>query len=396
MINKTLLLFPLLVVSLPLVWILGSTSHNEILTVDKKTGDYIPKEINPEEEAESLPPPKAVIDQTSHHFGLMDPFEIQQHRFVIRNEGEGPLKVRRGGTSCKCTEFKILHRVIEPGGEGVVLVEWQTIYERGPFHETATIRTNDPENESIRLSVQGTIVRTIATDPPNGLQFGRIPPGHSRSVSLVLYSQEWEQFEIEKIECELPGLTWKVGQPDANRLEKLEASIGRLITFTVPGDLSSKTHQYPLRFHVRKSEAGDDGEELMIHETIAYAFVPSRLSVSGPPIKTTVDGRGVIELGKLESGQSRRAHLVIKVNDKDPLIKLRDIETDPEFVKAWLEPFNEQDNRGLYHFYVEIPKTAPICYYNGLRSSRLRLWFEHPRIEKLELYVTFAVIDQLQ
>src|SRR5579872_2905137 len=49
------------------------------------------------------PYPKAVIEETEFEFGRMEVGEERSHAFIIRNEGEAPLLLKKGKTTCKCT-----------------------------------------------------------------------------------------------------------------------------------------------------------------------------------------------------------------------------------------------------------------------------------------------------
>ena len=45
----------------------------------------------------------AVVDETDYDFGRMEVGEEQSHVFTIRNEGEAPLVIVKGPTTCQCT-----------------------------------------------------------------------------------------------------------------------------------------------------------------------------------------------------------------------------------------------------------------------------------------------------
>src|SRR5689334_21555935 len=51
----------------------------------------------------SAPQPKAVIEETEFKFDCMEVGEERSHAFVIRNEGQAPLEVVAGPTTCQCT-----------------------------------------------------------------------------------------------------------------------------------------------------------------------------------------------------------------------------------------------------------------------------------------------------
>jgi hypothetical protein len=63
---------------------------------------------------------------------------------VIRNVGQGPLKLAKGPTNCKCTVAGLKDQEIPPGGQASIRLEF-TPNDLGPFRQGATIWTNDPE-----------------------------------------------------------------------------------------------------------------------------------------------------------------------------------------------------------------------------------------------------------
>src|SRR6516165_5276511 len=57
--------------------------------------------------AKSPPYPKAVISETDFEFGPMEVGEERVHDFTIRNEGQAPLIIKQGPTTCQCTVSKL-------------------------------------------------------------------------------------------------------------------------------------------------------------------------------------------------------------------------------------------------------------------------------------------------
>ncbi len=47
--------------------------------------------------------PRIEVSQPHYDFGTMQRGTSKSHEFVIRNVGTAPLKIRSGGTTCKCT-----------------------------------------------------------------------------------------------------------------------------------------------------------------------------------------------------------------------------------------------------------------------------------------------------
>ncbi|MCG8583169.1 MAG: DUF1573 domain-containing protein, partial [Pirellulales bacterium] len=60
------------------------------------------------------PQPKAVAVEPSFDFGSMMGGDKGRHEFVIRNDGEYPLQLAKGKTSCKCTISDLPVTKLEP------------------------------------------------------------------------------------------------------------------------------------------------------------------------------------------------------------------------------------------------------------------------------------------
>ncbi len=114
-----------------------------------------------------------------------------------------------------------------------------------------------------------------------------------------------------------------------------------------------------------------------------------RLAVYGPAI--TIDG--VIDVGQVDQGQSKKTRLVLKVRDAEHALRVTRITPHPEFVKAAVLPYEgKTPEAGLMHLEVEIPADAPRCSYLGVPLGELRVEFDHPRITSLDLKLKFAVV----
>ena len=86
-------------------------SHNEAHTVESEGA-----------EDSSKPKPIAVLEDGVYNFGSMEPYTRRQHKFTVRNEGDAPLTLREGHSSCKCTIGEVGDESIPPGGESTILL----------------------------------------------------------------------------------------------------------------------------------------------------------------------------------------------------------------------------------------------------------------------------------
>ena len=127
------------------------------------------------------PGAKATLNKTNWDWG-----EIKMNgglaiaEFEVKNEGQQPLKLYNGTTSCACTNARIevngkssgyfgMHTKskkimeIKPGEMGKVVVEFDPAFHGpsgvGPIQRTVTIATNDTKQVEITLNLSGTVVK---------------------------------------------------------------------------------------------------------------------------------------------------------------------------------------------------------------------------------------------
>jgi hypothetical protein len=124
--------------------------------------------------AVSGPAPRAETGEVRHAFGTLGTGGSGSHEFLVRNGGDGALTLRKGTTSCTCTvsDFEAIEggsadgtRVVPPGGETKIRVQWKAKPPGGPFRQQATILTDDPRRPEVVFTVEGTVVPTWKAVP---------------------------------------------------------------------------------------------------------------------------------------------------------------------------------------------------------------------------------------
>jgi len=146
------------------------------------------------------PPPKVVVEEPLHEFGEMDQTEVGRHTFVIYNGGSGPLTLGQGTASCSCTIANVSRNQIPPGESAEVTVEWKPANFFGELNKTVTFPTNDPEKQSLVLTIHGQVLAPFRFDPPN-ISFHGMSAKETveRTANLLVYKAE---------PCEILGYEW--------------------------------------------------------------------------------------------------------------------------------------------------------------------------------------------
>ena len=333
--------------------------------------------------------PKVVVDEEEYDFGFLDPSESIEHSFVIRNEGKGPLRLERGGTSCTCTMSHLPSQQIPPGGTVEVRVSTKhTATRDGTFSHTANIRTNDPDQKVIRFVVKG-VYRTFLAAKPERLVFPR--PAHDDDVGkpihaeVTLFSQVFDGFDLSNISSTLKDVRWEVRPLSSEELEPLEARSGYRITVHMPEDLPKRGFSEMLHISAIPAEKAHNPRTLAIPLTRP---ILRAMYLFGPDLTRT----RVLQLGTIVAGTSRRTTVTLKVAVEPRVITVKNITVEPDFVRVRMEPMNpDTPQLGLYRINVEIPDDAPMCNHMGVAGGRIKIETNHPELDPISLHLQFAV-----
>ena len=116
---------------------------------------------------------KAELSELEFDFGTMDESAKGRHDFMVTNVGEGVLEVTAGETSCGCTMSEIEKSELAPRESTKVTITWNAEGRSGPFRQTASVFTSDPDHSRVTFTVSGRIVQAVRVVPRElGVQSG--------------------------------------------------------------------------------------------------------------------------------------------------------------------------------------------------------------------------------
>ncbi len=333
--------------------------------------------------------PEAVLAETTHDFGILDPSQPCRHLFIVRNQGTAPLKIAKAGTSCQCTVSVLPKGDIPPGMGGPVEIESKIDQAEGPFRHTAAFATNDPRRPRFELTIEGNVRRYLAASPPE-IDFSELQRGRPAQAATIVYSQVWEAFALRDVQVSMPGLTWHIEPAPPEKLSELHARSGHVLTLRLSAEGASKS----LSGWV-EAAAEPEGQ--------TRAARALRLPVSGrvPPVRSVygkqVDREGVVTFGSLARGEGARAQLLLVVRGEHRQIRVERIDKTPAFLNVSVEPQGPGlEKKGLYQMLIEVPANAPMCNHMSEDSmGEIRVHTDHPEMpEIVRLKVAFAVLDR--
>ena len=341
--------------------------------------------------------PRVVIEQEAHDFGGIDVGVTGRHAFVFSNTGDGPLALERGRSTCGCCTcacaVRLPERAIAPGESAEVTLEWTSKLYVGPFRQTATIRTNDPDRPEVTLRVAGRFKGPVGV-VPSMLRLSRVAEGRPASAEVRVYNYLDEPLEIVGYECADPltaehfGVTWERIPAEQARKET-QARGGYLLRITIrPGMPRGAFRQ---RIVLKTNVESVPTVELPVEGVVA-----SDVSIVGFGWSAQT---GVLSIGRVKRDQgAERTLMVIARGPHAKQVKLKGVQIVPELLVVELGETTYSESTGVSQtrLTVRIPPGTPPATHLGSGEGapgRIVLETDHPDVPRLEIRVRFAVED---
>jgi len=105
------------------------------------------------------------FDSTVFEYHAKPEEEILHVSFVMRNNGEGPVKIAELDTSCSCLDVRSDKKVLAPGDEALIEAEFSLSKLAGTAEKYIYVKANLPEFQEFRLSVRVTVDPLFEIEP---------------------------------------------------------------------------------------------------------------------------------------------------------------------------------------------------------------------------------------
>lgn len=378
------------------------------VTSDAKSPERIQDKPGFPTPSETGPHPKVEFVETEHNFGTEPRYSKGAHTFVVKNNGEAPLTLMSGETTCQCTIGELGDSEVAPGESTTIELSWE-IKQPGPeFQHSAQIHTNDPLNPLQVLIVKGFIGVDLAAWPEDRWSMGSLTVGKNVSFTGFVFSHVSDRFDVTKVETSYPGLEFDVEPMTEDDLKALAA---QLTADAAPlPDPHGKTPE-PKHPDIKSGyritvTAGDEipvGQfvvPMTVHTSLA-ATPKLTLAVTGVrpgpyqffPLKGSSYRHGsmMIDAGLLNSSTEHTAGLLVICRGFDGELKLEDVETDPEWLNVTLEPDPGEGDVRRYRLVMNFPKGLPSMVRSSANPATLTLKTNHPAASTLNLKAAFVI-----
>lgn len=348
----------------------------------------------PEEEglpvAEAGPFPKAVAPELEFEFGVMSPMTEKSHVFVIKNEGEGPLKLKQGRTDCKCTLSELHKESIAPGEEVKVTLKWSPVVSAMVFRQSATIFTNDPEKRAINFVVKGRVEPIIQTNPKDRWDVGQIPLDQNVVVHAEVASTMIDKFEVVEIKSDGPKVTATTEPLDPASSLVPKAKSAFKVIVTVPPDVPLGPFREELSI---KLNTGDQADGVTTLKMPVTGFKSGPFNILPPKGAKWYPDRMRIDIGTFLAADGKTITLPIFVDIAEgEKLELIDVKSDYTSLKVKLDPdptLQETKRKG-FKLTFEIPPASPTATHVGATAAKVVLHTTHPRAGEVTFQLAFV------
>jgi hypothetical protein len=141
--------------------------------------------------------PKAVPVEPVKDFDIVVKGDVITHVFLIKNEGDAPLKINDVRPACGCT---VAHfdKQIAPGETGKVTVRVKTQDFNGPISKAVSVLTSDSQNPKLQLVVKAKVQPFIAVIPGYA-RYNYVQGEAEGTISQTLWADDGADIKILKI-----------------------------------------------------------------------------------------------------------------------------------------------------------------------------------------------------
>ncbi len=99
--------------------------------------------------------PDITVAATRHDFGRVKQGKVVATEIPMRNAGTQDLKIEAVSTSCGCTTAQVQPEVIPPGGEGRLIIHYDSGAhpDKGPVQRHIYSASNDPDEAEVEVII---------------------------------------------------------------------------------------------------------------------------------------------------------------------------------------------------------------------------------------------------
>ncbi len=364
-------------------WVTRSTSETKPIDVAEVPGVAKPVDENPFEVIESGPRPKAVVDESMFEFGSMELGQTESHTYIIRNEGDAPLKLKVGPVQCKCTIADLDVDGVAPGESAEINLSWKPIDITEEFHQKAVIFTNDPENRSLELHVKGAVERLAEISPAGDWPLDRIAEGETREFTGLIMSNHLDEFQVLDYETSTELLTAEFVPLSDELKQANQVKSGYQIHCKLKGEMPVGRFEATLTLMTDMS----GGREFTIR---MVGMRPGPFSIIGQNWR---GGEMLLNMGDVQSGPGKTVKLSMFVSREEEPVEFTVTSATPAFLDLKIEKDETFDvpAREKYWLTFTVPANSSVGSWTNENAGKIIVATNRADVPQIEIYVELTV-----
>jgi hypothetical protein len=356
--------------------------------------EVFPIEVTPGLGADGRPPAKigpkvTVVNGQRHEFGTMDRNAHGKHVYIVRNDGDAPLRLSTGQPSCGvCIKvFSVAKPILEPGERTEVTIEWDVKTGGEEFEQSGPLETNDPIHKSVRLAIHGHVIDTVRTERTD-IHFHDLSPSESASGSVNIYAFRDEELKVERhdvssaragehLNISFSPLTSEelAREPNAKAGQKMTVEVKPGLPqgdFTAAVSIYTNQNSEPLTVNVIGNIASDI---LLMGQNVSR--------------DKSLVGMGAISQNV---GKKQTIFVIVKGPHRDDTkVQIESYEPTVDFSAKLGEPIRDSAKTIRYPIVLEVPPGAALITRGDGNNAKVHIKTTHPEIKELKINVRYVV-----
>jgi hypothetical protein len=315
----------------------------------------------------------SVVNGSELDFGMMMKGTKRSHKFIFKNVGQADAKIWFKASTCKCTVGKFTEATLKPDEQTEVELEWKAENILDEFSQTATIGSNCPSQEEIKLVIRGRIGQAYTFDPPSQ-NLGDLLSMDDNEVKFRIYSFQEPPINIgggqvkdsilsKRVRFEAgEEVVLKPGEmpdmADARRYVDCKVSL-------LPG-LPAGPVNLELQI-ARRNESEGEQEEFLFYNIRARIVTPVRV-IAGDDYN---EARNILTVGTAKSSQGLKKSFMLAIRTEDfqgdPNVRIGKVV--PGQLKATIGTPKISAAQRIYPILLEVPAGTDPVEFDGTFSK---------------------------
>lgn len=258
--------------------------------------------------------PKANVLLPTFDFGTVNYGQKVQHEFLVRNDGNQPLRITDAASRCPCLKATF-DPLIGPGQIGKIRVEMDTAALSDYQREIVTLSVNDPKSPKVNVLLQGRIRGPVVITPSEIVL--KLIRGEQKSQEITIENNRKKPLKLVSVSSTKPAVSAKLTTVQQGQKYRVVASVDpSLAPGSVVGDLiipSSDRAEPPMKIpysvlvlspiQVRPNViyvGAKEGDDVTRKETVALRHLKGR-KFEIKSAQANLPG-ATIQRGELEDG----------------------------------------------------------------------------------------------